>query len=98
MEGKFLELRLCRILQSSAWSRPATWSIRDGVWGVLSEAQTLGCRKYIHNRAYLSIGVTSGIGAGLYRAPGAAVFRGSGVRLCRILDMTFREFLFHALR
>jgi hypothetical protein len=25
------------------------------------------------------------------------VFRGTGVRLCRILDMNFREFLFHAL-
>ena len=26
------------------------------------------------------------------------IFRGTGVRLCRILDMNFREFLFHALR
>jgi hypothetical protein len=26
------------------------------------------------------------------------IFRGTGVRLCRILDITFREFLFHALR
>jgi hypothetical protein len=26
------------------------------------------------------------------------VFRGTGVRLYRILDMNFREFLFHALR
>jgi hypothetical protein len=26
------------------------------------------------------------------------VFRGTGVRLCTILDMNFREFLFHALR
>ena len=25
------------------------------------------------------------------------IFRGSGVRLCRILDMNFREFLFCAL-
>ena len=25
------------------------------------------------------------------------VFRGTGVRLCRILDMNFREILFHAL-
>ena len=25
------------------------------------------------------------------------VFRGSGVRLCRIVDMKFREYLFHAL-
>jgi hypothetical protein len=26
------------------------------------------------------------------------VFGGSGVRLCRILDMHFLEFIFHALR
>jgi hypothetical protein len=26
------------------------------------------------------------------------VFRGTGVGLCRILDMNFGEFLFHALR
>ena len=26
------------------------------------------------------------------------VSRGTGVRPCRILDMNFREFLFHALR
>jgi hypothetical protein len=26
------------------------------------------------------------------------VFRGTGVGLCRILDMNFREYLFHALR
>jgi hypothetical protein len=25
-------------------------------------------------------------------------FRGTGVRLCRILDMNFREFVFHELR
>ena len=33
-------------------------------------------------------------GRGLCRVPGAGVFRGSGVRLCRILDMNFRELLF----
>ena len=48
---------------------------RDGAWGVLSEIQTLVCRKDIHDRAYLSIGVTSGIGAGLCRVPGR-VFSG----------------------
>jgi hypothetical protein len=26
------------------------------------------------------------------------VFRDTGVRLCTIVDMNFREFLFHALR
>jgi hypothetical protein len=30
--------------------------------------------------------------------PGAGVFRGSGVRLSRILQVNFGEFLFHALR
>jgi hypothetical protein len=30
--------------------------------------------------------------------PGAGVFRGTGVRLCSILDMNVREYLFHALR
>jgi hypothetical protein len=60
--------------------------------------QTLVSRKNIHDHAYLSIGVTSGVGAGLCGVPGAGVFRGAGVRLCRILDMNFREFLFHALR
>jgi hypothetical protein len=60
---------------------------------VLSEVQTLGCRKNIHDRAYLSIGVTSGIGTGLCRVPGGGAFRGIGTGLYRILDMTFREIL-----
>src|SRR5215218_845626 len=42
----------------------ATRSIRGGVWAVLSEVQTNVCRKNIHDRAYLSIGVTSGVGRG----------------------------------
>jgi hypothetical protein len=66
-------------------------------YGVLSETQILVCRKNIRDRAYLSIGVTSGIGTGLCRVLGGGVFRGTGVRLCRILDMNFGEFLFHAL-
>jgi hypothetical protein len=37
--------------------------------------QTNVCRKNIHDRAYLSIGVTSGIGTGLCRVPGR-VFSG----------------------
>jgi hypothetical protein len=45
-------------------------------WGVLSEVQTLVCGKNIHDRAYLSIGVTSGIGAGLCRVPGDGCFQG----------------------
>jgi hypothetical protein len=56
------------------------------------------CRKDIHDHAYLSNGVTSGIGAGLCRVPGAGVFRGIRVSLCRILDLIFREFLFHDVR
>jgi hypothetical protein len=52
----------------------------------------------IQDHVYLSIGVTSSNGAGLCRVPGAGVFRGTGVRLCRILDMNFGEILFHALR
>jgi hypothetical protein len=32
--------------------------------------QTLGCRKNIHDRAYLSIDVTRSSGAGLCRVPG----------------------------
>jgi hypothetical protein len=43
----------------------------------------------IHDRAYVSIGVTSGIEVGLCRVAGAGVFKGTGVRLCRILDMDF---------
>jgi hypothetical protein len=38
--------------------------------------QKLDCRKDIHDRAYLSIGVTSGIGTGLYRVPGDGCFQG----------------------
>jgi hypothetical protein len=49
----------------------------------------------IHNPAYLSISVTSSSGTGLCGAPGRGVFRGSGVRLCTILDMNFRELLFY---
>jgi hypothetical protein len=48
----------------------ATCSIRAGAWDVLTEVRTLSCRKNIHDRTYLYTGVTSGIGAGLCRAPG----------------------------
>ena len=65
--------------------------------GVLYEVQAFVCRKDIHDRAYLSIGVTSSVGARLCRVPGAGVFRGTRVGLCRILDMDFAEFLFQAL-
>jgi hypothetical protein len=73
---KATELLLIGFLRSSALPCPATWSIRDGAWGVLSEVQTLVCRKNIHDLAYLSIGVTSGIGAGLCRVPGDGCFQG----------------------
>src|SRR5215204_7502207 len=52
---EFCELRLFRVFGSSAEPRPATWSIRDGAWAILYEAQTLVCRKDIHDRAYLSV-------------------------------------------
>src|SRR5215212_4076303 len=52
----------------------------------------------IHHRAYLSIGVTSFSGVGLCGMSGGVISWGTGVCLCRILDMNFREFLFHALR
>jgi hypothetical protein len=29
--------------------------------------------------------------------PGAGVFKGTGVKLCRILDMNYRESPFHAV-
>jgi hypothetical protein len=51
----------------------------------------------IRNRAYLYIGVTSSSGAGPKGAPGGGDCRGVGAGICRILDMNFREFLFHAL-
>jgi hypothetical protein len=52
----------------------------------------------IHNLVYLSIAVTSSSGPGLCGVSGEGVFRGIGLRLCRILDMNFRQFIFHALR
>jgi len=52
----------------------------------------------IRNPAYLYIGVTSGTGVGPKGAPGGGDCKGMGAGLCRILDMNFREFLFHALR
>jgi|SRR5215203_1075654 len=52
----------------------------------------------IRNRAYLSIGVTSGTGAGLCETPGRGAFRSIGAGLYRVLDMNFGEFQFHALR
>src|ERR687884_2262283 len=64
------ELRYIGLLRSSTQPRRATWSIRDEAWAALSEVQTLVCRKEIHDRAYLSNGVTSGIGERLYRMPG----------------------------
>ena len=51
----------------------------------------------IHHRAYLSIGVTSSSSVGLCRMSGGVISWGTGVWLCRILQMDFREFLFHEL-
>ena len=44
------------------------------------------------------IGVTSSSGAGLCGVPGEDDSKGIGAGICKILDMNFREFLFHALR
>ena len=52
----------------------------------------------IQDPAYLSIGVTSSSGTGLCGVSGVGDSRGMGVGLCRILDVNFREFIFHALR
>jgi hypothetical protein len=57
----------------------------------------LVCIKNIHDRAYLSIDVTSGLGAGAMQGAWTGVFRGIRLRLCRILDMNFGENIFHAL-
>src|SRR5215208_1693979 len=52
----------------------------------------------IHYRAYLSIGVTSSSSVGPCGMSGGVISWGTGVWLCRILQVNFREFLFHALR
>src|SRR5215211_9297720 len=44
---------------------PQPGALGTGRGGILSEVQTTVCRKNIHDRAYLSIDVTSVIGAGL---------------------------------
>src|SRR5215218_9406482 len=51
----------------------------------------------IHHRAYLSSGVTSHSGVGLCGMSGGVISGGTGVGLCRILDVNFGEYLFHAL-
>jgi hypothetical protein len=52
----------------------------------------------IQDAASSSISVTSGHRDGAVRGAWRGDLRGIGVRLCRILDMNFREFVFHALR
>jgi hypothetical protein len=66
--------------------------------GVFSEVQKLVCRKNIHDRAYLSIGVTSGTQAGLCGVPGKGDSKGIGAGIYKILHLNFGEFVFHALR
>ena len=63
-------------------------------------ATTIICLRQgsIRNPAYLYIGVTSSSGAGPNGGAWRGDCRGIGTVLCRILDMNFREFLFHALR
>ena len=52
----------------------------------------------IQDRAYLYIGVTSGIGAGLCGVPGEGDSKGIGAGIFTILHLNFREFQFYALR
>src|SRR5215212_6737994 len=51
----------------------------------------------IHYRAYLSIGVTSSSSVGPCGMSGGVISRNTRVWLCRILQVNFREYLFHAL-
>ena len=51
----------------------------------------------IQDRAYLYIGVTSATGAGLCGVPGEGDSKGIGAGICKIVQMNFRESLFHAL-
>ena len=62
-----------------------------------TDYKNLFAAECIHHCAYLSTDVTSSTGAGLCGVCGGGDSRGVGVWLCRILDMNFREFLFHAL-
>ena len=64
---------------------------------ILWRPQTFVCGRGVSAIAHIYPSVLQAL-AGLCRVPGAGVFRGTGVRICRILDMNFREFLFHALR
>jgi hypothetical protein len=52
----------------------------------------------IQDRAYLYIGVTSSSGTGLNGALGEGDFRGIGAGICKILQVNFGEFIFHAIR
>ena len=67
--------------------------IQDVRW--ITPGKNAAEKPSIHHRAYLSIGVTSSTGAGLCGVPGVGDSRGIGTVLCRILDMNFREFVFH---
>jgi hypothetical protein len=48
--------------------------------------------------AHIYPSVLQAVSGGAMQGAWTGVFRGTGVRLCRILDMNFRENLFHALR
>ena len=52
----------------------------------------------IQDRAYLYIGVTSGTRAVRCGVPGESDSKGIGAGIYKILDMNFREYLFHALQ
>ena len=48
--------------------------------------------------AHISPSVLQAVSRRAMQGTWTGVFRGTGVRLCRILDMDFRENIFHALR
>jgi hypothetical protein len=92
---------LCGVLRRS--HSPARIPQRVlGRGGVVPNFQLLqtfgpGGRTSIILHIYPSVLQAQG-GAGLCAVPGMGDSRGIGVGLCRILDVNFREFLFHALR
>jgi hypothetical protein len=70
---------------------------RSVLWGIMATANFSLRSEGIQDRAYLSIGVTSSSGVGLCGVPGEGDSKGIGAGICKILQVNFREFQFHAL-
>jgi hypothetical protein len=66
--------------------------------GIMATADFSLRSEGIQDRAYLSIGVTSSSGVELCGVPGEGDSKGIGAGICKILQVNFREFIFHALR